>query len=886
MPGCCGRSQQVIFTLRSAAPLDKGLCARLLASLQPDYEGFELKIENLFGYAMLDEAALRDLMEEMKRDGVPINGFLDRCTIGITGQKITIGVCHGTKFLQEMGFEKLLAERIAAHTGVKPQVTLQSAVSEAEQHQMEEKLERKIAPPVVKFEKKNTAPSIKVEGLDLTDKPVTIFHGKMFTPKNLTPLKDLGGEGGKCTIWGDVFFSEVKGNYRKIYTVSITDYQGSINLKIRAQEGEDCSKWESLGKGTTLIVRGDCSYDKYEHDYIVYPYDVLIVERKKREDTAPVKRVELHLHTKLSSMDGFCDPGGIVKLAHRMGHPAIAITDHGVCQGYPEAMLAADDIHKTDPDFKLIYGCEAYFVDDMIPCVYGVKDQPLDGEFCVFDTETTGLDPGVEYMTEIGAVIVKNGEVVEEFDTFVKPGKPITPKITELTGITNEMVANAPGEKEALEAFLKFAGDRILVGHNVHSFDMRFLRAAAKRSGISLEGTTYIDTLTMAQAMYPGLHNYKQGTINKHLELPAYEAHRACEDSAALGRIFGVMLNDLEEKQVTKVSEINTGLGGNREVLKKKYYHLIILVKNQMGLKNLYKIVSEAHVNYFFKKPRVPRSLLNKYRDGLLLTSACEAGELYRAIVDGTQLRGTEKDRILLRCPGNPAAGQQRLHGARGQGGQRGGHQELQPHGHQAGRRPAQAGHRHRRRALHRAGRRGLPRRAAGRQRLQGRRQPAAAVLPHHAGHAGAVLLPAQGKSLRGGGEEPPQDRGHDRQHGARHPARHLPAQHRGRRAAIARCNVGTRQARLRRPAARDRGKASAERVGFHLRPRLRGAVRHCGQAGGLLQRGRLSGGQPWFGRLVGCGPLLRHLGGEQPAAPLSLPQVQAQRVHHRRQRG
>ena len=637
------QERQVIFTLRSGAPLDKNLCARLLASLQPDYEGFELRIQNLFGYAMLDEAALRDLMEEMKRDGVPINGFLDRCKINIIGQKITIGVCHGTKFLQEMHFEKLLAERIAAHTGVTPQVTLQSAVSEAEQHQMEEKLERKIAPPVVKFEKKNTAPSIKVDGLDLTDKPVTIFHGKMFTPKNLTPLKDLGGEGGKCTIWGDVFFSEVKGNFRKIYTVSITDYQGSINLKIRAQEGEDCSKWESLGKGTTLIVRGDCSYDKYEHDYIVYPYDVLIVERKKREDTAPVKRVELHLHTKLSSMDGFCDPGGIVKLAHRMGHPAVAITDHGVCQGYPEAMLAADDIHKSDPDFKLIYGCEAYFVDDMIPCVYGVKDQPLDGEFCVFDTETTGLDPGVEYMTEIGAVIVKNGEVVEEFDTFVKPGKPITPKITELTGITNEMVADAPSEKEALEAFLKFAGGRILVGHNVHSFDMRFLRAAAKRSGISLENVTYIDTLTMAQAMYPGLHNYKQGTINKHLELPAYEAHRACEDSAALGRIFCVMLKDLEEKQVTKVSEINTGLGGNREVLKKKYYHLIILVKNQMGLKNLYKIVSEAHVNYFFKKPRVPRSLLNKYRDGLILTSACEAGELYRAIVEGRSYEELKK---------------------------------------------------------------------------------------------------------------------------------------------------------------------------------------------------------------------------------------------------
>ena len=636
------QERQVIFTLRSSAPLDKGLCARLLASLAPDYEGFELRIHNLFGYAALDESGLRELMEEMKRDGVPINGFLDRCRIAITGQNITIGVCHGTKFLQEMQFERLLAERIAAHTGVKPKVMLESSVGEAEQRQMEEKLERKIAPPVVKFERKNTAPSIKVEGLDLTDKPVTIFHGKMFSPKNLTPLKDLGGEGGKCMIWGDVFFTEVKGSFRKIYTVSITDYTGSINLKIRAQEGEDCSKWESIPKGTTVVVRGDCSYDKYEHDYIVWPYDVLFVERKKREDNAPVKRVELHLHTKLSSMDAFCDPGGIVRLAHRMGHPAIAITDHGVCQGYPEAMLAADDIRKSDPDFKLIYGCEAYFVDDMIPCVYGVQDAPLSGEFCVFDTETTGLDPNVEYLTEIGGVIVKNGEVVEEFDTFVKPGKPITPKITELTGITNEMVADAPGEAEALQAFLNFAAGRILVAHNAHSFDIRFLRIAAKRSGIEFE-PTYIDTLTMAQAMYPGLHNYKQGTINKHLELPAYEAHRACEDAGALGRIFCVMLKDLEEKQVTAVSGINTGLGGNREVLKKKYYHLIILVKNQMGLKNLYKIVSEAHVNYFFKKPRVPRSLLNKYRDGLILTSACEAGELYRAIVEGRSYEELKK---------------------------------------------------------------------------------------------------------------------------------------------------------------------------------------------------------------------------------------------------
>ncbi len=301
------QERQVIFTLRSSAPLDKGLCARLLASLAPDYEGFELRINNLFGYATLDEAGLREMMEEMKRDGVPINGFLDRCRITITGQNITIGVCHGTKFLQEMQFERLLAERIAAHTGVKPKVTLESSVGEAEQRQMKEKLERKIAPPVVKFEKRTLPPPSRWRASTSRTSPSPSSTARC-SPRKTSPLKDLGGEGGKCMIWGDVFFTEVKGNFRKIYTVSITDYTGSINLKIRAQEGEDCSKWEYIPKGTTVVVRGDCSYDKYEHDYIVWPYDVLFVERKKREDHAPAKRVELHLHTKLSSMDAFCDP--------------------------------------------------------------------------------------------------------------------------------------------------------------------------------------------------------------------------------------------------------------------------------------------------------------------------------------------------------------------------------------------------------------------------------------------------------------------------------------------------------------------------------------------------------------------------------------------------
>ena len=359
-------------------------------------------------------------------------------------------------------------------------------------------------------------------------------------------MEELNLDMFRVIVEGKVFavqHRELKKRGAWVVCFDMTDYTSSVRVNQFMEAAKAKPIIDNVQPGMWLRVQGKMSFDRYDNEMVLQPNAMEKIEAPKRRDTYPEKRVELHLHTKLSSMDAFCDPGGIVKLAHRMGHPAIAITDHGVCQGYPEAMLAADDIRKSDPDFKLIYGCEAYFVDDMIPCVYGVQEQPLTGEFCVFDTETTGLDPGVEYMTEIGGVIVRNGEVMEEFDTFVKPGKPITPKITEITGITNEMVADAPSEKEALEAFLKFAGGRILVGHNVHSFDMRFLRAAAKRSGISLENVTYIDTLTMAQTMYPGLHNYKQGTINKHLELPAYEAHRACEDSAALGRIFCVMLN-------------------------------------------------------------------------------------------------------------------------------------------------------------------------------------------------------------------------------------------------------------------------------------------------------------------------------------------------------
>ena len=629
-------SRKVVISLRSAEPLDRDLCARLLASLEPVFAGYELALRNYFNYNAITPDSVALLIEELKQQGMPVNGFLDKSQpVAFEPDGLTVRVNAGRTILESVELPRRLAELIQERTGSLPVVRLKDVAAQLNAEDLERRVAEKT--PAVQFKAKDEVAPFTIDGLALAPKAPKLFHGKPFKPADLRPLNDLG-DGGKVTVWGDVFATEVKGNRRKIYFTSITDYNGSINLKVLGDDGEDMSKWEGLKPGTTLIVRGNYTYDKYERDYVLLPYDVLQVEREPRQDTAPEghKRVELHLHTKSSSMDGFCDPGKIVRLAHRMGHRAIAITDHGVCQGYPEAMLAADDIHGSDPNFKLIYGCEAYFVDDMIPTVYGKVKMPLTGSFVVFDTETTGLDTNNDIMTEIGAVYVENGKINEEksFGTFVNPGRPIPAKVVELTGINDAMVADAPTPDEAIRRFKEFCGDNIVIAHNASSFDMLILHRAAERAGITFNNP-YIDTVPMAQALFPGLRNYKLDTINKHLEIPPFNHHRAVDDAMALARIFEKMLEDLDEKEIYNVEDINTGLGGNKEVLKKKYYHLIIWVKNQTGLKNLYRIVSAAHTKYFFKKPRVPRSLLNQYREGLILSSACEAGELYRAIVAG-----------------------------------------------------------------------------------------------------------------------------------------------------------------------------------------------------------------------------------------------------------
>ncbi|MCI6640202.1 MAG: PolC-type DNA polymerase III [Pygmaiobacter massiliensis] len=631
------QQNQVRLTLRLPVLCTVQECVALEQAAAGAFEGYAVRVENELFCAHLNEQVVLQLAEELKRKGMPINGFLDGCAVQVDENLVTITVHHGDTLLRQMEFEEKLGRCIAQRTGCAVQVQLkcewQQPASQPQQAKPAAKKQAAKQADCTVKPARTTKAKIHLAGVELTDAPARLVAGKEFKPGTLTDIADLREESGRVTIWGDVFATELVERGRKIYTISLHDKTGSINLKVLTELRENTRRWDEIAKGDTLIVKGVCEHDRFFKDLVIRPYDVIKVERRRRSDDAPEKRIELHLHTSLSSMDGLCDPGKIVKLAHKWGHPAVAITDHGVVQGYPEAMLAADEIHKTDPDFKLIYGCEAYFVDDMVDVVYGEADTPLKGRFVVFDIETTGLDRKKDTITEIGAVRVEDGQVVEEFSTFANPGRPIPEKVAKLTGITDSMVADAPTQKQAVQAFLQFVGDDVLVAHNAHGFDILFIRRLAQEYSLPFENT-YLDTLPLSQALYTSLKSHKLDKVVEYLELPQFNHHRATDDAKILAQVFFKMVKTLEMREIYSVAQINTKLGASRAVSKKNF-HMILLVKNQTGLKNLYRLVSYGHIKYYQRVPRIPRSELVKYREGLIIGSACEAGELYRAIVEG-----------------------------------------------------------------------------------------------------------------------------------------------------------------------------------------------------------------------------------------------------------
>ena len=453
------------------------------------------------------------------------------------------------------------------------------------------------------------------------------------------------------TIQGEVFFTDSKDihskktgkDYVKI-AFDMTDRTNSVRVsKFLAADkaGDTASK---IKKGLYCTVQGKMVYDTFAKEMVLEPTGIVKAKKPERKDTYEgMKRVELHLHTNMSAMDGMSSTASLLCRAAKWGHRAMAITDHGVAQAFPEALHAQEGKQKDIiGDMKIIYGIEAYYINDenSISVVRGRSAEPLDGTFIVFDLETTGLNPASEEITEIAAVRVVEGEIRDSFQTYVNPHKPIPAEITEMTGISDETVADAPDLDKAVPEFLAWAGEGQypLVAHNA-GFDMGFLRTACQRLGIEREFTS-IDTLEMSRLMLPHMHKFKLNILAKELQVGPFEHHRASEDAAVLGRIYVKLLKRLrEEMHAVTTADINPVLAATTDRKNKlknlPRYHFIILVKNQAGLRNLYQLISKSFLEYYNKRPIMPRSELIRHREGLIFGSACEAGEVFRALTKG-----------------------------------------------------------------------------------------------------------------------------------------------------------------------------------------------------------------------------------------------------------
>lgn len=626
---------------------------------------FEKRLENIFH---LDRINLHcsyspelftmdyygELISKLKRKLAVVNGFLDNADVKYGDGLITIGIKNGgydllmkANFCNELS--KLIKDEF--NLDIKTELTGEHSVDVGEHDKMMEEIRASLpkrpeptafapsasaAPPVER--KPQEARRADMSGLNL---PFDIISDSalQIKGKNIRTQPEPIGEAvkeldRKVTIIGDIFdAADVKTtkNGKEIHVFYLTDYTGSLQMKLFIDPEKDKTDTGKLKKGVTVIVYGDIEFDTFSRDVSIRPLSIVAVKKKERTDNAEKKRVELHLHTNMSAMDAITDAGTLIKRAHSWGHRAIAITDHGVAQAFPDAMNASAGMD----DFKVIYGCEAYVVNDIVPLNIVTKEdkRSINDEIIIYDVETTGLNFDRDRLTEIGAVKIKNLRVIDSFNIMVNPERSIPQKIVELTGINDGMVANAPKERQAVEEFFRFCGDNpVMVAHNAR-FDNSMIDAVCRRHNISHEYTS-IDTLIMSRAMLPELGRHTLDSVARHLKLGKFEHHRACDDAMILAKIFIKLAERLvNDNGVEILADLNTKVN-KIDVKKLKYFHQIILVRNNVGLKNLYKLISMSQLDYFYKRPLMPKSELLKHREGLIFGSACEAGELFRAVID------------------------------------------------------------------------------------------------------------------------------------------------------------------------------------------------------------------------------------------------------------
>ncbi len=452
----------------------------------------------------------------------------------------------------------------------------------------------------------------------------------------LVKVEDLGVDDGKIALEGEVIFTEDRTlkSGKTLFSFDVYDGTSTITCKAFLEKEKAKKIMKRIQNAKGVKVAGTAQMDSFANELTVMANTIVETEGLKkqiRQDKAEVKRVELHMHTQMSQMDAMTSAKDLIKRAMKWGMKSIAITDHGVVQAFPEAhkMLGYDN-----PDMKILYGVEAYLAPDKNAAVTNSKGQDIDTTYCVLDLETTGFSAVTEKITEVGIMKIKNGEVIDQFSCFVNPEKHIPQRVTEVTNITDDMVKEAETIEKVFPKILEFIKDSVLVAHNA-PFDIGFLKQNAKVLGHEFD-YTYIDTLSLAKDLFPDYKKYKLGKIAENLGIKVEVAHRALDDVDTTVKVFKVMIDMLKKRGAKKVEDIDqvscTEEAKKEEYKKLKTYHAIILAKNYIGLRNLYKLVSLSHLHYFYRKPRILKSLYKRYAEGLILGSACEAGELYQAI--------------------------------------------------------------------------------------------------------------------------------------------------------------------------------------------------------------------------------------------------------------
>ncbi|MGG1630598.1 PolC-type DNA polymerase III [Rossellomorea sp. NRS-1567] len=451
-------------------------------------------------------------------------------------------------------------------------------------------------------------------------------------------IEEIYDEERRIAIEGYVFDCETRElrSGRTLLTFKVTDYSSSILVKMFSRDKEDAAIMNNMKKGMWVRCRGSIQNDTFVRDLVMIANDVNEIKPVLRLDTAPAdeKRVELHMHTPMSQMDAVSSVASLVAQAKKWGHKAVAITDHAVAQSFPEAYSAS-----KKNDIKLLYGVEANLVDDGVPIAYNDRDLPLeDSTFIVFDVETTGLSAVYDTIIELAAVKIKDGEVIDKFESFANPHHPLSATTIELTGITDDMVQTAPEINDVLLDYHKWAGEDILVAHNA-SFDMGFLNAGYQKAGLPKATNPVIDTLELARLLYPQFKNHRLNTLAKKFDIELTQHHRAIYDAETTGYLLLKMLKDAVEKGITNHNQFNDYMGKGDAYKRSRPYHCTLIAQTEEGLKNLYKLVSISHMNYFFRVPRIPRSQLQKYRTGILVGSGCDKGEVF----EGMMQKGKEE---------------------------------------------------------------------------------------------------------------------------------------------------------------------------------------------------------------------------------------------------